>query len=200
MGNADKIGVSSLQGEPVLTVGDKFPEFELTACVSLEKGKEFEKINHKTYEGKWKVIFAWPKDFTFVCPTEIAAFGKLNDEFADRDAQILGFSGDSEFVHHAWRKDHPDLTDLPFPMMADSKHELMRELGIEDEEGFAKRGEAHQPPRPLDQGDAEQRFEIAKPGRQRRLGDEAGFRGLPEMLVPPQRDEILELFQAGQID
>ncbi|WP_337463428.1 redoxin domain-containing protein [Streptomyces sp. AA1529] len=45
----------------MLTVGDKFPEFELTACVSLEKGKEFEDINHKTYEGKWKVVFAWPK-------------------------------------------------------------------------------------------------------------------------------------------
>ena len=90
----------------MLTVGDKFPEFELTACVSLEKGEEFEQINHKTYEGKWKVVFFWPKDFTFVCPTEIAAFGKLNEEFADRDAQILGFSGDSEFVHHAWRKDH----------------------------------------------------------------------------------------------
>ncbi|WP_241780631.1 redoxin domain-containing protein, partial [Streptomyces wadayamensis] len=59
---------------------------------------------------KWKIVFAWPKDFTFVCPTEIAAFGKLNEEFADRDAQVLGFSGDSEFVHHAWRKDHPDLT------------------------------------------------------------------------------------------
>ena len=104
------------------------PTFDLTACVSLESGKEFEQINHKTYEGKWKVVFAWPKDFTFVCPTEIAAFGKLNDEFADRDAQILGFSGDSEFVHHAWRKDHADLRDLPFPMLADSKHELMRDL------------------------------------------------------------------------
>ncbi len=123
----------------MLTVGDKFPEFELTACVSLEKGKEFETIDHKTYEGKWKVVFAWPKDFTFVCPTEIAAFGKLNDEFADRDAQILGFSGDSEFVHHAWRKDHDDLRDLPFPMMADPKHELMRDLGIEGEDGYAKR-------------------------------------------------------------
>lgn len=79
----------------MLTVGDKFPAFELTACVSLEKGKEFGTIDHKTYEGKWKIVFAWPKDFTFVCPTEIAAFGKLNEEFADRDAQVLGFSGDS---------------------------------------------------------------------------------------------------------
>ncbi|MGY0018364.1 peroxiredoxin [Streptomyces sp. cg35] len=128
----------------MLSVGDQFPEFDLQACVSLEKGKEFERIDaewlKKNREDKgWLVVFAWPKDFTFVCPTEIAAFGKLNEEFADRDAQVLGFSGDSEFVHHAWRKDHPDLTDLPFPMLADSKHELMRDLGIEGEDGFAQR-------------------------------------------------------------
>ena len=124
----------------MLTVGDQFPTFELTACVSLESGKEFEQINHKTYEGKWKIVFAWPKDFTFVCPTEIAAFGKLNEEFADRDAQVLGFSGDSEFVHHAWRVHHDDLRDLPFPMLADIKRELCTELGILDKtEGVALR-------------------------------------------------------------
>jgi peroxiredoxin (alkyl hydroperoxide reductase subunit C) len=123
----------------VLTVGDKFPEFELTACVSLEKGKEFQRIDHKTHEGRWKVVFSYPKDFTFVCPTEIAAFGRLNEEFADRDAVVLGFSGDSEFVHHAWRKDHPDLRELPFPLLADPRHELMRALGIEDEDGYAQR-------------------------------------------------------------
>ncbi|MFH0242543.1 peroxiredoxin [Streptomyces sp. HK10] len=123
----------------MLTVGDKFPEFDLTACVDLDADKAFEQINHKTYEGKWKVVFFWPKDFTFVCPTEIAAFGKLNDEFADRDTQILGVSGDSEFVHHAWRKDHADLRDLPFPMLADPKHELMRACGVEGEDGYAQR-------------------------------------------------------------
>lgn len=123
----------------MLTVGDKFPEFELTACVSLEKGREFQRIDHKTYEGRWKVVFSYPKDFTFVCPTEIAAFARLNEEFADRDAVVLGFSGDSEFVHHAWRKDHPDLRELPFPLLADPRHELMRALGIEDEDGYAQR-------------------------------------------------------------
>jgi peroxiredoxin (alkyl hydroperoxide reductase subunit C) len=123
----------------VLTVGDKFPAFDLTACVSLEAGAEFAQIDHKTYEGKWKVIFAWPLDFTFVCPTEIAAFGKLNDEFADRDAQVLGFSLDSEYVHHAWRKDHADLRDLPFPMMSDIKRELSAELGILGEDGLPMR-------------------------------------------------------------
>ena len=124
----------------MLTVGDKFPEFELTACVSLEKGEEFEQINHKTYEGKWKIIFFWPKDFTFVCPTEIAAFGKLNGEFNDRDAVVYGVSTDSEFVHLAWRKSHEDLRVLPFAMLADIKRELSTELGILDKkEGVALR-------------------------------------------------------------
>ncbi|HVY38097.1 MAG TPA: peroxiredoxin, partial [Polyangia bacterium] len=82
----------------------------------------------------------WPKDFTFVCPTEIAAFGKKNRDFNDRDAQLLGVSTDSEFVHLAWRKSHPDLKDLPFPMVADIKHELTRALGIEHAtEGVANR-------------------------------------------------------------
>lgn len=123
----------------MLTVGDHFPEYDLTACVSLDPEQAFEQINHKTYEGKWRVIFFWPKDFTFVCPTEIAAFGKLNEEFADRDAQLLGGSVDSEFVHHAWRKDHPDLHDLPFPMLSDLKRELCTELGILTDEGVAQR-------------------------------------------------------------
>ena len=69
-------------------------------------------------------MFFWPKDFTFVCPTEIAAFGKLNGEFNDRDAVVYGASTDSEFVHLAWRQNHADLKDLPFPMLADIKREL----------------------------------------------------------------------------
>ncbi|MBT2450438.1 peroxiredoxin [Streptomyces sp. ISL-43] len=123
----------------MLTVGDQFPTYDLTACVSLEAGGEFAQIDHKTYEGKWKIMFSWPLDFTFVCPTEIAAFGKLNDEFADRDAQILGFSLDSEYVHHAWRKDHADLRDLPFPMMSDIKRELCADLGILGADGLPMR-------------------------------------------------------------
>ncbi|MFN0087843.1 MAG: redoxin domain-containing protein, partial [Blastocatellia bacterium] len=74
----------------MLTIGDQFPEFELTAAVSLEKGKEFEEISNYSYPGKWKVVFFWPMDFTFICPTEIAEFGKRNKDFQDRDAQVLG--------------------------------------------------------------------------------------------------------------
>jgi lipoyl-dependent peroxiredoxin subunit C len=124
----------------MLGVGEKFPDFKVTATVSLEKGKEFKEITNQDYAGKWKVYFFWPKDFTFVCPTEIAAFGKLNKEFQERDAQILGGSTDSEFVHHAWRTHHEDLKTLPFPMLADIKRELTGQLGIIDENaGVAQR-------------------------------------------------------------
>jgi len=124
----------------MLGVGEKFPDFKLTATVSLKKGEEFKELTNSDYKGKWKVFFFWPKDFTFVCPTEIAAFGKLNKEFTDRDAQILGGSTDSEFVHHAWRTHHADLKDLPIPMLADIKRDLTGQLGILDAEaGVAQR-------------------------------------------------------------
>jgi lipoyl-dependent peroxiredoxin subunit C len=124
----------------MLAVGDKFPAFELTATVSTDKDKAFETITHESYPDKWKVYFFWPKDFTFVCPTEIAAFGKLNAEFTDRDAQVLGGSTDSEFVHLAWRTHHDDLRNLPFPMLADIKRELCSDLGILDSKaGVAQR-------------------------------------------------------------
>lgn len=124
----------------MLGIGEKFPVFSVTATVSRDKDKAFETITNESYPGKWKIYFFWPKDFTFVCPTEIAAFGKLNNEFADRDAQVLGASVDSEFVHLAWRNNHEDLKDLPFPMLADVKRDLCEQAGILDPEaGVAQR-------------------------------------------------------------
>lgn len=126
----------------MLGVGQPFPKFSLPATVSTDTdlGKAFKNITESEYQGKWKVYFFWPKDFTFVCPTEIAAFGKLNGQFADRDTQVLGGSTDSEFVHHAWRNHHADLKDLPFPMLADIKRELSESLGILDpKEGVCQR-------------------------------------------------------------
>ncbi|MEV6151678.1 peroxiredoxin [Nonomuraea sp. NPDC052129] len=123
----------------MLTVGDRFPEYALTACVGLDPERAFAEIDHKTYEGKWRVVFFWPKDFTFVCPTEIAEFGRLNGEFADRDTRVLGVSVDSEYVHHAWRKHHDDLRDLPFPMLSDVKRELSGACGVLGEDGTAQR-------------------------------------------------------------
>jgi len=108
--------------------------------VDIDPAKAFERITDKSNAGKWKIVFFWPKDFTFVCPTEIAAFGKLNGDFNDRDAVVYGASIDSEFVHLAWRQNHAELKDLPFAMLADIKRELTSALGILDrQEGVAMR-------------------------------------------------------------
>jgi len=124
----------------MLTVGEKFPNFKLNAVVSLEKDKEFKEITESTHRGKWQVIFFWPMDFTFICPTEIAEFGKRNKDFVDRDAQVLGASTDTHFVHLAWRNNHSDLKSLPYPMLADTRRELSSALGIlHKEEGVALR-------------------------------------------------------------
>jgi alkyl hydroperoxide reductase subunit AhpC len=131
----------------VLTIGDQFPEFSLTAVVPGRLGDikatkpedYFTTVSSKDYAGKWKVVFFWPKDFTFVCPTEIAEFGRLNGDFADRDAQVLGASVDSEFVHYAWRIQHEELLDLPFPMLSDVKRELTAALGVLGDDGVAQR-------------------------------------------------------------
>ncbi len=116
----------------MLTVGEKFPSFELTATVDLDVHKAFKAITDESFAGKWKVYFFWPKDFTFVCPTEIEAFGAINKQFEERGAQVLGGSTDSEFVHLAWRNQHPGLKNLPFPMLSDIKHDLSKQLGILD--------------------------------------------------------------------
>jgi peroxiredoxin (alkyl hydroperoxide reductase subunit C) len=124
----------------MLSVRDIFPPFKLQSVVGLENGKEFAELTEASFPGKWLVVFFWPMDFTFVCPTEISEFGKKNGEFADRDTQVLGASTDTHFVHLAWRKDHKDLRNLPFPMLADTKRELSEACGIlHPEEGVALR-------------------------------------------------------------
>jgi peroxiredoxin (alkyl hydroperoxide reductase subunit C) len=114
----------------MLTIGDRLPPFKLQAVVSTQSGQEFAEITDRSHPGLWRVLFSWPMDFTFVCPTEIAAFGKKEREFRNRDAQVLGLSTDTHFVHLAWRKSHPDLKDLPYPMLADTRRELSSALGI----------------------------------------------------------------------
>ncbi len=113
----------------MLTVGDKLPAFDLTACIGLEKGKEFGQITNQTNKGKWLVLFFWPKDFTFVCPTEIAAFDKAAPSFRERDAVVIGGSTDNEFSHLAWRNSHADLKGLKIPMVHVSP-KFANELGI----------------------------------------------------------------------
>ena len=124
----------------MLTVGDKFPAFDLKAAVSTDIKEAFTQITESSYEGKWLVVFFWPKDFTFVCPTEIAEFARLNPQFAERDAVVLGGSTDNEHSKLGWRREHPDLDKLPIWNFADSSGKFASALGgLNDEEGVAYR-------------------------------------------------------------
>lgn len=124
----------------MLSVQEKFPQFKGKAVVGNDIDDGFVEISNETYKGKWLAFFFWPKDFTFVCPTEIAEFGKLNEQFKDRDAQIIGASTDSEFVHLAWKNQKDELKNLPFPMFSDITRDLSSKLGILDpHEGVAQR-------------------------------------------------------------
>ncbi|SBS75798.1 Alkyl hydroperoxide reductase subunit C [uncultured Mycobacterium sp.] len=131
----------------LLTIGDQFPAYDLKAVVGGDLSKVdakqpddyFIQVKSSDSPGKWRVIFFWPKDFTFICPTEIATFGKLNNEFEDRDAQVLGVSVDNEFVHFQWRAQHEDLKKLPFPMVSDLNRRLCEATGVLNADGVADR-------------------------------------------------------------
>lgn len=122
----------------MLGIGDQVPAFEITGVKpGFNKHEEngqsaFETLTEKSFEGKWKVIYFWPKDFTFVCPTEIVEFAKLNEEFADRDCIVLGGSTDNEFCKLAWRREHADLNKLNQWNFADTNGSLVDGLGIRD--------------------------------------------------------------------
>jgi len=124
----------------MLTVGDKFPALTVPVQQGTAALPNGETIDLGETNGKWKVVFYWPKDFTFVCPTEIIGYGDLEGDFADRDAVLIGASTDTSHVHFAWRKSDERLANCDFPWIADNKKELATALGIVDErEGVALR-------------------------------------------------------------
>lgn len=128
-----------------ISVGEKFPEFKLKAVsakplADIHVDNAFIEISNDSYPGKWMVYFFYPKDFTFVCPTEITAFADMKSEFERRDAQLITGSTDSEFTHWAWRREQHSLNNLPIPMLSDIKRELSTALGILDaNEGVSQR-------------------------------------------------------------
>jgi alkyl hydroperoxide reductase subunit AhpC len=129
----------------MLGVGEKLPDFEITGVKPGFNAHEeagvsaFEPINQGSFSGKWKVVFFYPKDFTFVCPTEIVAFANLNKEFSMRDAVVMGGSADNEFCKLAWRREHPDLDKLDMWQFADTTGGLIDALGIRSEAGVPLR-------------------------------------------------------------
>jgi peroxiredoxin (alkyl hydroperoxide reductase subunit C) len=124
----------------MIGVGEHLPPFKLVGVKpGFNKHEEngqsaFEPITNDSFKGKWKIIFFYPKDFTFVCPTEIAEFARLNKDFADRDAVVLGGSTDNEHAKLGWRREHPDLNKLPMWQFADNGGSFARALGVLDEE------------------------------------------------------------------
>jgi alkyl hydroperoxide reductase subunit AhpC len=120
----------------MLGVGKKFPEFSLKAVSGTDAKTAFSEVNNTSYNGRWLVVFFYPKDFTFVCPTEIKGFGDLNKDFVNREAQVLGVSTDNEFVHLAWMQQKEELKNLPFPLVSDIRRDLSARLGILDEAEF----------------------------------------------------------------
>lgn len=129
----------------MLGIGETVPQFSVVGVKPgfnnhIEDGvSAFETLTRDSFPGKWKVLFFYPKDFTFVCPTEIAEFARLAPEFEDRDAVVLGGSTDNEFVKLAWRRDHKDLDKLPIWSFADTKGELVDGLGVRSPDGVAYR-------------------------------------------------------------
>jgi alkyl hydroperoxide reductase subunit AhpC len=128
------------------TVGQTLEPFRVTGVKPgfnhpEEKGvSAFEELTERSFPGKWKVIYFYPKDFTFVCPTEIVGFAKLASDFEERDAVLLAGSTDNEFVKLAWRRDHRDLDRLNHWMFADTTGALVDMLGVRDgNEGVALR-------------------------------------------------------------
>jgi peroxiredoxin (alkyl hydroperoxide reductase subunit C) len=119
-----------IEGVHMLGIGQKFPQYSLTGVVSNDAAKAFAPFDQDTHKGKWRVVFFWPMDFTFVCPTEIAEFGRRTAEFRARGAEVLGASTDTHYVHLAWRTHEPMLRDLPFPMLADTQRALTTALGV----------------------------------------------------------------------
>ena len=115
------------------TVGDKLTAFTVTGVKPGQPEDAFFDITEKSFEGKWKVIVYYPKDFTFVCPTEIVAYDKLTSDFADRDAVLLTGSTDNEFCKVAWQKSHSDLIKITHNQFADTQRgelSLIEQLGV----------------------------------------------------------------------
>lgn len=140
MCNSVKKLINGQQGQliqkGILSIGDKLPDFVKKAVLTTPEGIQITDINQQygSDGGKWTILFWWPKDFTFVCPTEIIEFDYKAPEFENRNAVVIGASTDTEYVHLAWRQQHPGLADLRIPMLADTSKSLAGEMGILDEQ------------------------------------------------------------------
>jgi alkyl hydroperoxide reductase subunit AhpC len=124
----------------MITIGELFPQFQICASLALNGSERFTTIGHEQQASMWRIYIFWPRDFTPVCATELVSYGGLLADFAERDAEVIGCSTDSRYVHVAWREAVGGLKNLPIPMLSDAPHFLSTALGILDtREGVAHR-------------------------------------------------------------
>lgn len=126
-----------LQENKLPVIGQTITDYELDAY----QGEQFKKIKLNEYRGKWIVLFFYPADFTFVCPTELEELANHYEELKNLQVEILSISTDTTFVHKAWHDNSPAIKKIEFPMLADPTGQLAREFGVYIEaEGLARRG------------------------------------------------------------
>jgi alkyl hydroperoxide reductase subunit AhpC len=122
-------------GGEKMKVGEKAPEFALEAY----HNGEMKKVSSRDFAGKWVVLFFYPRDFTFVCPTELKGMARKAESFEKENAVIVGASTDSAWSHKAWFE--RDMPEVKYPVLADTGHQLARQYGILiEEDGTALRG------------------------------------------------------------
>jgi len=120
-----------------LSVGDKIQDFEFNY---MQDGK-FSKGKISDYKGKWLILFFYPADFTFICPTELEEMAEYYEKFQAEGAEVLSVSTDTEFSHLAWHQSSPAIGKIKFPMVADPTGEISMTMGTYiDEEGLSLRG------------------------------------------------------------
>ena len=125
-------------GKPTLQVGRPVPDAKVDAYVRGERAAK--RLSLSDFHNRWLVLFFYPRDFTFVCPTEIAAFARLHPQFERERAVIIGASTDSFYSHKAWYESDPRLQDVTYPVVADTSQELARAFDVLLEDGAALRG------------------------------------------------------------
>src|SRR4051812_31840957 len=121
-----------------MNVGQPAPKIDADSYIRGEANPQ--RVTSQDLAGRWTVLFFYPRDFTFVCPTELAGFAELELAFAAEEANIVAASTDSYYSHVAWFESHRMLTDVGYPVLADTSHELSRAYGVLTEDGSALRG------------------------------------------------------------
>lgn len=121
----------------MIKIGEKAPEFN--GVIAYQAGN-FPRVSFPDYRGKWVVLFFYPRDFTFVCPTEIEEFSRLEKEFEAQRCAVLACSTDSEWSHKNWFEADERLKGVKYPILADTTHEISRAYNVLDVDGSAQRG------------------------------------------------------------